>query len=298
MKTIKLIVLCLSLFLVSHSTFAQLSEKQIKYNKTLTEYNDSIQKHKEKVQILKVIDNRIASSSLSVQEKNDLIAQRNIRYKKIKTLEQNIQKLDSTLKVLKYQIDIEKGLKENLGGIPIQNERQEIQEWTEDLYARKISPAEYQRRVEEILFKRSEIFINIQRYNSEIANYDSQIANYDSEMTNIKERLSSKVLEITKLKVNINNMQKNPNNPYAFSNAVNTIYQKEKGKPLSKSTREEIQQTYDVAADIYADKASKKENLESKKENLESEKEKAKKEYDELQKALDSLNNLCPDCKQ
>lgn len=280
MKTIKLIVLCLSLFLVSHSTFAQLSEKQIKYNKTLTEYNDSIQKHKEKVQILKVIDNRIASSSLSVQEKNDLIAQRNIRYKKIKTLEQNIQKLDSTLKVLKYQIDIEKGLKENLGGIPIQNERQEIQEWTEDLYARKISPAEYQRRIEEILFKRSEIFINIQRYNSEIANYDSQ-------MNNIKEQLFSKVYEKTNLEIEINNMQKDPN----FSNEVDKIYYEETRRYLPESTRKEIQQTYDVAVNIY-------ENLESKKENLESEKEKAKKEYDELQKALDSLNNLCPDCKQ
>ena len=280
MKTIKLIVLCLSLFLVSHSTFAQLSEKQIKYNKTLTEYNDSIQKHKERVQILKVIDNRIASSSLSVQEKNDLIAQRNIRYKKIKTLEQNIQKLDSTLKVLKYQIDIEKGLKENLGGIPIQNERQEIQEWTEDLYARKISPAEYQRRIEEILFKRSEIFINIQRYNSEIANYDSQ-------MNNIKEQLFSKVYEKTNLEIEINNMQKDPN----FSNEVDKIYYEETRRYLPESTRKEIQQTYDVAVNIY-------ENLESKKENLESEKEKAKKEYDELQKALDSLNNLCPDCKQ
>ena len=280
MKTMKLIVLCLSLFLVSHSTFAQLSEKQIKYNKTLTEYNDSIQKHKEKVQILKVIDNRIASSSLSVQEKNDLIAQRNIRYKKIKTLEQNIQKLDSTLKVLKYQIDIEKGLKENLGGIPIQNERQEIQEWTEDLYARKISPAEYQRRIEEILFKRSEIFINIQRYNSEIANYDSQ-------MNNIKEQLFSKVYEKTNLEIEINNMQKDPN----FSNEVDKIYYEETRRYLPESTRKEIQQTYDVAVNIY-------ENLESKKENLESEKEKAKKEYDELQKALDSLNNLCPDCKQ
>ena len=83
MKTMKLIVLCLSLFLVSHSTFAQLSEKQIKYNKTLTEYNDSIQKHKERVQILNDIDKRIESSTLSEAKKNDLIAQRDIRYKKI-----------------------------------------------------------------------------------------------------------------------------------------------------------------------------------------------------------------------
>lgn len=280
MKTIKLIVLCLSLFLVSHSTFAQLSEKQIKYNKTLTEYNDSIQKHKERVQILKVIDNRIASSSLSVQEKNDLIAQRDIRYKKIKTLEQNIQKLDSTLKVLKYQIDIEKGLKENLGGIPIQNERQEIQEWTEDLYARKISPDEYQRRIEELLFKRSEIFNNIQRY-------DSEIANYDSKMNNIKEQLFSKVYEKTNLEIEINNMQKDPN----FSNEVDKIYYEETRSYLPESTRKEIQKTYDVAVNIYA-------NLASKKENLESEKEKAEAEVEYLQNALDSLNKLCPNCKQ
>ena len=280
MKTIKLIVLCLSLFLVSHSTFAQLSEKQIKYNKTLTEYNDSIQKHKERVQILKVIDNRIASSSLSVQEKNDLIAQRDIRYKKIKTLEQNIQKLDSTLKVLKYQIDIEKGLKEQIGGIPIQNERQEIQEWTEDLYARKISPDEYQRRIEELLFKRSEIFNNIQRY-------DSEIANYDSKMNNIKEQLFSKVYEKTNLEIEINNMQKDPN----FSNEVDKIYYEETRRYLPESTRKEIQKTYDVAVNIYA-------NLASKKENLESEKEKAEAEVEYLQNALDSLNKLCPNCKQ
>ena len=110
-------------------------------------------------------------------------------------------------------------------------------------------------------------------------------------MNNIKKDLSSKVYEITDLKMNIKNMQKDPNNPYAFSNAVNTIYQREKGETLPNSTKQKIQQTYDVAADIYADKASKKEKLES-------EKEKAKKEYDELQKALDILNNLCPNCKQ
>lgn len=255
MKTIKLIVLCLSLFLVSHSTFAQLSEKQITFNEKLAKYNDLVQKHKEKVQILQVIDNRIASSSLSVQEKNDLIAQRDIRYKNILKLEQNIQELDSTLKVLKYQIDIAEKLK--IKEEEKRNEKQEILEWTEDLYARKISPAEYQRRIEEILF-------NIQRY--------------DSQMNNIKEQLYSKVSKITNLEIEINNMQKDPN----FSNEVDKIYYEEKRRYLPESTKQEIQQTYDVAVNIYA--------------NLASEKEKAEKEYEHNKKALDALCKQCPEC--
>lgn len=274
MKTIKLIVLCLSLFLVSHSTFAQLSEKKITYNEKLAQYNDLVQKHKEKEQILQVIDNRIASSSLSVQQKNDLIAQRNIRYKNILKLKQNIQELDSTLKVLKYQIEIEEQLA-NKKNIP--NEKQ-IYKLTEDLYARKISPDEYQRRIEEILFKRNETLKNITRY-------DSQIANYDSKMNNIKEQLFSKVYEKTNLEIEINNMQKDPN----FSNEVDKIYYEETRRYLPESTRKEIQQTYDVAVNIYA-------NLASKKENLESEKEKAKKEYDKLQEALDALCQQCREC--
>lgn len=274
MKTIKLIVLCLSLFLVSHSIFAQLSEKQITYNEKLAQYNDSVQKLKEKEQILQVIDNRIASSSLSVQQKNDLIAQRDIRYKNILKLKQNIQELDSTLKVLKYQIEIEEQLA-NKKNIP--NEKQ-IYKLTEDLYARKISPAEYQRRIEEILFKRNETLKNITRY-------DSQIANYDSKMNNIKEQLFSKVYEKTNLEIEINNMQKDPN----FSNEVDKIYYEETRRYLPESTRKEIQQTYDVAVNIYA-------NLASKKENLESEKEKAEKEYDKLQEALDALCQQCREC--
>ena len=261
MKTMKLIVLCLSLFLVSHSIFAQSSEKQAKYDKLeqkMAFLNDTIKK----LEFLK------KNNKLNEKQKADLKFYTDSR----DVLEKQIQGLFAEM------------VKEAVGGMPIQNEKQKIQEYTEDLYARKISPAEYQRRIEEILFKRIEIFNNIQRYDSEIANYDSQ-------MNNIKKDLSSKVYEITDLKMNIKNMQKDPNNPYAFSNAVNTIYQREKGETLPNSTKQKIQQTYDVAADIYADKASKKEKLES-------EKEKAKKEYDELQKALDILNNLCPNCKQ
>ncbi len=296
MKTIKLIVLCLSLFLVSHSTFAQLSEKQITFNEKLAKYNDLVQKHKEKVQILQVIDNRIASSSLSVQQKNDLIAQRDIRYKNILKLEQNIQELDSTLKVLKYQIDIEKGLKEKLGGISIQNEKQ-IYKLTEDLYARKISVDEYWRRIERLLFDISNrqsaynyAYDFFENKSNEISNntkgYDSKIANYDSEMTNIKERLYSKVYKKTKLEIEINNMQKDPN----FSNEIDKIYYEETGRYLPESTREEIQDTYNAAADIYAKLASEKEKLVSKKEN-------AKNQYSYNQDVLKKLRSLCPECK-
>lgn len=293
MKTIKLIVLCLSLFLVSHSTFAQLSEKQITYNEKLAQYNDSVQKLKEKEQILQVIDNRIASSSLSVQQKNDLIAQRDIRYKNILKLKQNIQELDSTLKVLKYQIEIEEQLA-NKKNIP--NEKQ-IYKLTEDLYARKISVDEYWRRIERLLFDISNrqsaynyAYDFFENKSNEISNntkgYDSKIANYDSEMTNIKERLYSKVYKKTKLMIEINNMQKDPN----FSNEIDKIYYEETGRYLPNSTKQEIQQTYDVAANIYADKASKKEKLKS-------EKEKAEKEYERNQDVLKKLRELCPECK-
>lgn len=273
MKTIKLIVF-LSLFLVSHSTFAQMSPKLQTFFDYMNEVNTEIELIKNKKE-----------GERTAEENKDLVV-----------LEMYKKQLEDSIRLYIQKEEARRKINAALKNIPNENEKQMIQASTSELYAREISPDEYQRRIEEILFKRSEIFINIQRYNSEIANYDSQIANYDSEMTNIKERLSSKVYEITNLKVNIKNMQKDPNNPYAFSNAVNTIYQKEKGKPLPNSIKQKIQQTYDVEANIYADKASKKENLESKKENLESEKEKAKKEYDKLQKAYDLMCKECPQC--
>ena len=281
MKTIKLIVLCLSLFLVSHSTFAQLSEKQITYNEKLANYNDSVQKYKEKVQILQVIDNRIASSSLSVQEKNDLIAQRDIRYKNILKLEQNIQELDSTLKVLKFQIDIEEQLA-NKKNIP--NEKQ-IYKLTEDLYSRKISVDEYWRRIERLLFDISNrqsaynyAYDFFENKSNEISN---KIEGYDSEMKKIKENLSSFVYNKTGLK-NVK-IKKNPNDPYAFSNGVNKIYYEETGKYLPESTKKEIQEMYDTGTKIYANRASKKEN--------------AKNQYSYNQDVLKKLRSLCPECK-
>lgn len=260
MKTIKLIVF-LSLFLVTHSTFAQMSPKLQTFLNLMKEVNTEIE----------LITNKKEGERTS-EENKDLVVLEMYKKQLEDSISQYIQKEEARRKI-----------NAALKNIPIENEKQEIQEWTEDLYARKISPAEYQRRIEEILFKRNETLKNITRYDSEIANYDSQ-------MNNIKEQLSSKVYEITNLKVNIKNMQKDPNNPYAFSNAVNTIYQKEKGKTLPNSTKQEIQQTYDVAASIYADKASKKEKLKS-------EKEKAEKEYERNQDILKKLRELCPECK-
>lgn len=259
MKTIKLIVF-LSLFLVSHSTFAQMSPKLQTFLNLMNEVNTEIGLIKDKKE-----------EERTAEENNDLVVLEMYKKQLEDSISQYIQKEEARRKI-----------NAALKNIPNENEKQKIQEYTEDLYARKISPAEYQRRIEEILFKRIEIFNNIQRYDSEIANYDSQ-------MNNIKKDLSSEVYEITGLKMNIKNMQKDPNNPYAFSNAVNTIYQREKGETLPNSTKQKIQQTYDVAADIYADKASKKEKLESSKEQ-------AKKEYDELQKAYNLICDKCPEC--
>lgn len=259
MKTIKLIVF-LSLFLVSHSTFAQMSQKL----QTFLDYMDEVNKE------IELIKNK-KEGERTAEENKDLVVLEMYKKQIEDSISQYIQKEEARRKI-----------NAALKNIPNENEKQMIQASTSELYAREISPDEYQRRIEELLFKRSEIFNNIQRYDSEIANYDSQ-------MNNIKEQLSSKVYEITNLKVNIKNMQKDPNNPYAFSNAVNKIYQKETGKPLPNSTKQEIQQTYDVAANIYADKASKKEKLES-------EKEKAEKEYDKLQDAYNLICAQCPQC--
>jgi hypothetical protein len=278
MKTMKLIVLCLSLFLVSHSIFAQSSEKQAKYDKLIQKMaflNDTIKK-------LEFLEK---NNNLNEKQKADLKFYQDWR----DVLENQIQKLFAEM------------VKEAVGGIPIQNVRQEIQEWTEDLYARKISVDEYWRRIERLLFDISNrqsaynyAYDFFENKSNEISNntkgYDSKIANYDSEMKNIIDNLSNKVYEMTNLKVNIKNMQKDPNNPYAFSNAVNTIYQKEKGKTLPNSTKQEIQQTYDVAASIYANRASEKEKLVSKKEN-------AKNQYSYNQDVLKKLRSLCPECK-
>lgn len=258
----KLIVLCLSLFLVSHSIFAQSSEKQAKYDKLeqkMAFLNDTIKK-------LEFLEK---NNNLNEKQKADLKFYQDSR----DVLENQIQKLFAEM------------VKEAVGGISIQNEKQEIQEWTEDLYARKISVDEYWRRIERLLFDISNrqsaynyAYDFFENKNIEISN---KIEGYDSEMKNIKENLSSFVYNKTGLE-NVK-IKKNPNDPYAFSNGVNKIYYAETGKYLPESTKKEIQKMYDTGAKIYANRAS--------------EKEKAKKEYERNQDVLKQLRELCPECK-
>lgn len=257
----KLIVLCLSLFLVSHSIFAQSSEKQAKYDKLeqkMAFLNDTIKK----LEFLK------KNNNLNEKQKADLKFYQDSR----DVLENQIQKLFAEM------------VKEAVGGIPSENEKQ-IYKLTEDLYARKISVDEYWRRIERLLFDISNrqsaynyAYDFFENKNIEISN---KIEGYDSEMKKIKENLSSFVYNKTGLK-NVK-IKKNPNDPYAFSNGVNKIYYEETGKYLPESTKKEIQEMYDTGAKIYANRASKKEN--------------AKNQYSYNQDVLKELRSLCPECK-
>lgn len=294
MKTIKLIVLCLSLFLVSHSTFAQLSEKQIKYNKTLTEYNDSIQKHKERVQILNDIDKRIESSTLSEAKKNDLKAQRDIRYKKIKTLEQNIQKLDNTLKTLERQIQIEENAKRllqeqmQMTKEELDAEKQKILDLTRRYWAKKIDWHTY---VDLIFGNRSQISFNGKKYTVEIWDYEiynknRAIDHNNSEMKIIRDNFCNDVYKMTgnvfKPDIDREDLVVSPDAPSHFSTWVNGNVKKLTGKPLPPATKKEIQKQFNSAAAQQA--------------TLESQNEKIAAEVKKLTESLETLQELCPGC--
>ena len=268
----KLIVLCLSLFLVSHSIFAQSSDKQAKYEKLkqkMAILNDTIGKLEKQINL-----NKEQMADLKFYKDS-----RDVLDRQIQGLEKQIQEE----KVEMFRKEISEGVKEMQGGR--QNMQNKIYELTEDLYARKISVDEYWRRIERLLFDISNrqsaynyAYDFFENKNIEISN---KIEGYDSEMKNIKENLSSFVYNKTGLK-NVK-IKKNPNDPYAFSNGVNKIYYDETGKYLPESTKKEIQEMYDTGATIYADRASKKEN--------------AKNQYSYNQDVLKELRSLCRECK-
>jgi predicted transcriptional regulator len=267
MKTMKLIVLCLSLFLVSHSIFAQSSEKQAKYDKLeqkMAFLNDTIKK----LEFLK------KNNNLNEKQKADLKFYQDWR----DVLENQIQKLFAEM------------VKEAVGGIPIQNERQKIEELTRRYWAKQLSWHDY---VDQIFGNRSQISFNGKKYAVGLWEKKAneklhKINQCNDEMQIIRYDLIDEVYKMTNFvyKPNItpNNIKTIPNDPYYFSNKINEKVDSITHRPLQQNTLQNIQQTFNNAAAEHA--------------KVNSEKEKAKKEYDELQKALDSLNNLCPDCKQ
>lgn len=263
MKTMKLIVLCLSLFLVSHSIFAQSSEKQAKYDKLeekMAFLNDTIGKLEKK-------------KDLNKDQKADLKFYQDSR----DVLEKQIQKLFAEM------------VKEAVGGIPIQNERQKIEELTRRYWAKKLSWHDY---VDQIFGKRSTYSLDDRKYalglwEKKVLEGYQAIDYYTSEIDQIIKNLPKQVQELTggiyTPIINQNNLKHHPHDPYYFSKVVNERV-KAKSSPLSEQTKQKIQQTFNNAVD-------KSEELKSKQENT-----KAEVEY--LQNALDILNNLCQGCKK
>lgn len=260
MKTIKLIVF-LSFFLVSHSTFAQSSEKQAKYDKLIQKMaflNDTIGKLEKK-------------TNLNKEQMADLKFYQDSR----DVLEEQIQGLITEM------------AKEAVGGIP--NESQKIYELTRRYWAKELSWHDY---VDQIFGKRSTYSLDARKYALGLWEKKAneklhKINQCNDEMQIIRYDLIDEVYKMTnfvyKPRITPNNLKHHPHDPYYFSKVVNERV-KAISSPLSEQTLQNIQQTFNNAV-------NKSEELKSKQENT-----KAEVEY--LQNALDILNNLCPNCKQ
>lgn len=263
MKTMKLIVLCLSLFLVSHSIFAQSSEKQAKYDKLeqkMAFLNDTIKK-------LEFLEK---NNNLNEKQKADLKFYKDSR----DVLENQIQKLFAEM------------VKEAVGGIP--NESQKIYELTRRYWAKELSWHDY---VDQIFGKRSTYSLDARKYALGLWEKKAneklhKINQCNDEMQIIRYDLIDEVYKMTnfvyKPRITPNNIKTIPNDPYYFSNKINEKVQSQKKPPLQQNTLQNIQQTFNNAAAEHA--------------KVKSEQEKAKKEYNKLQEAYNLICEKCPQC--
>lgn len=271
----KLIVLCLSLFLGCQLTYAQKkSQKQERYDQL--------------VQQLQVIDNLIMQyknqPNLSKKDSANLESYKKTRasrWEEMKKIERQIQSEE----------ELKRLIQEGLQKTPeeLKKEKEWIYELTRRYWAKKLTWHDY---VDQIFGNRSQISFNGKKYavglwEKEVLEGYQAIEYYKYEIDQIIKNLPIQVQELTggiyTPNINQNNLKKHPHDPYYFSKVVNERV-KAISSPLSEQTKQKIQQTFNNAV--------------NKSEELKSKQEKAKKEYDELQNGYNLICAQCPQCCQ
>lgn len=252
----KLIVLCLSLFLVSNSAFAQMSPSVQKLIDELKNVNTEIEliqkKDKEK---------------RTTKESKDLETLKMLKHK------------------LKAQIKNTQDIILALGEIKVTEIQKKVMQLTIDYWAREISWEQYINRIFD-----NEFTIKDRRYaytllNNQHITLTQEIACYKSEKDKIIENLPKQIKELTggiyTPIINQNNLKHHPHDPYYFSKVVNERV-KAKSSPLSEQTLQNIQQTFNNAV--------------NKSEEIQAQIDKTKEEYERNLDVLNNLCGLCPQC--
>lgn len=269
MKTIKLIVLCLSLFLVCHSTYAQKSDKQERYQ--------------ELKQLLRNIDGLIEQyanqPNLSKKDEENLEFYRKTRasrWEEMKKIEGQIQD-EEELKRLLQKTEEE-----------LKKEKEWIYELTRRYWAKMLSWHDY---VDLIFGNSSQISFNGKQYavglwDDEIYNKNRAIDHNNSEMKIIRDNFCNDVCKMTgnvfKPDINREDLVVSPDASSHFSTWVNGNVKKLTRKPLPPATKKEIQEQFNRAAAQQA--------------TLESQNEKIAAEVKKLTEGLKELQKLCPGC--
>lgn len=270
----KLIVLCLSLFLGCQLTYAQKkSQKQERY--------DQLE------QQLKVIDNLIEQyenqPNLSEDDMENLEFYRKTRaarWEEMKKIEGQIQS-EEELKRL-----IQEGLQKTAE--ELKKEKEWIYKLTRRYWAKELSWHDY---VDQIFGNRSQISFNGKKYavglwDDEIYNKNKEIDRYNSEMKIIRDNFCNDVYKMTgnvfKPHIDWEDLVVSPDAPSHFSTWVNGKVKERTGRPLSMETKKEIQKQFNRAA---AEQAT-----------LESKSEEIKAEVEKLTESLETLQELCPGC--
>ncbi len=160
----------------------------------------------------------------------------------------------------------------------VNKQKREIDEVTKKFYAHKESFDEYLK-----FFKTLDTDDKVyayQHFENEVEKQGKLVEAYNSDMTGLINILKYRVREKTGYTPNItsDNFMIRKDNPNYFSERIN----KNVNNSLSATTRQEIQQMFDKAANRYAEMKSKK--------------EKASKEYEYNKWALGELLKECPQC--
>lgn len=252
----KLIVLCLSLFLVSNSAFAQISPSVQNLIDELKNVNKEIELIVKKPE-----------GKRTPKESTDL------------------ETLKELKKRLNAQIRNTQDLILELGEIKVTEIQKKVMQLTIDYWAREITWEEYINRIFD-----DEFTIKDRRYaytllNNQHITLNQEIARYESEKYKIRKNLPKQVQELTRgiytPKINQNNLKHHPHDPYYFSKVVNDSV-KAKSSPLSEQTKQTIQQTFNNAVD--------------KSEEIQAQIDKTKEEYEHNLDALNDLCRQCPQC--
>lgn len=273
MKTMKLIVLCLSLFLGCQLTYAQKSDKQERY--------------KELKQLLRNIDGLIEQyenrPNLSEKDSENLEFYRKTRasrWEEMKNIERQIQIEENAKRLLQEQMQM---TKEELDA-----EKQKIRDLTRRYWAKEISWHKY---VDLIFGNSSQISFNGKQYavglwDDEIYNKNRAIDHNNSEMKIIRDNFCNDVYKMTgnvfKPDINREDLVVSPDASSHFSTWVNGNVKKLTRKPLPPATKKEIQKQFNRAAAQQA--------------TLESQNEKIAAEVKKLTESLETLQELCPGC--